>query len=100
MQHDTVSLPCGTRTGPLAEGRFVNGHFGAGRLADGRFADEHFGAEHFTEVKCAMPLYKIHSSYISLTIVSMYFTISELSHCPSSCEPFKPCSLFRDVLSN
>ena len=44
-------------TGPLADGRFVDEHFGAGRLAD---------------VKCATPLYKILSSHISLAIVSMY----------------------------
>ena len=58
--------------GPLADGRFVDEHFGAGPLADGRFVDEHFGAGPLADVKCATPLYKILSSHISLAIVSMY----------------------------
>ena len=67
-----VSEPDVLATGPLAEGRFVDEHFGAGPLADGRFVDEHFGAGPLADVKCATPLYKILSSHISLAIVSMY----------------------------
>ena len=67
-----VSEPDVLPTGPLADGRFVDEHFGAGPLADGRFVDEHFGAGRLADVKCATPLYKILSSHISLAIVSMY----------------------------
>ena len=67
-----VSEPDVLAIGPLAEGRFVDEHFGAGPLADGRFVDEHFGAGPLADVKCATPLYKILSSHISLAIVSMY----------------------------
>ncbi|KAL8597010.1 hypothetical protein ACOMHN_050109 [Nucella lapillus] len=94
-----VSEPDVLATGPLAEGRFVDEHFGAGPLADERFVDEHFGAGPLADVKCATPLYKItfpphvnrfkpcNNPSIALPVLTFTFHLDNISVCHLSHVP-------------